>query len=92
VPCSWWANKRVSELELQTPLTITPSVSCKEAVNLMTREGYSMVPVVSEDNKVQQTTHLSRDNSNVFARPVRARCSRSAAHLSLRPPPVLALS
>ncbi|KAG5188511.1 tryptophan synthase beta subunit-like PLP-dependent enzyme [Tribonema minus] len=49
---SWWANKKVSELALQTPLTITPGVSCKEAVLLLAREGYSMVPVVGEDNKV----------------------------------------
>lgn len=35
VPCqwsermarSWWASKKVSELELQTPLTVTPSVT-----------------------------------------------------------------
>jgi cystathionine beta-synthase len=42
----------VSELALQTPLTITPSVSCKEAISLLAAQGYSMVPVVSEDNKV----------------------------------------
>jgi cystathionine beta-synthase len=49
---SWWASKKVSELSLQTPLTITPSVSCKEAISLLAAQGYSMVPVVSEDNKV----------------------------------------
>eukprot|EP00904_Undaria_pinnatifida_P013858 jgi/Undpi1/9602/HiC_scaffold_27.g12058.m1 len=34
---SWWANKKVSELELQTPLTVTPNVSIQ----------------VSDDNKIK---------------------------------------
>lgn len=48
---TWWSNARISDLNLQTPLTILPSVTCKEAIDILSREGFDMVPVVSEDNK-----------------------------------------
>lgn len=50
---SWWANKKVSELELQTPLTVTPNVSIQEAIDILKKQGYDMVPVVSDDNKIK---------------------------------------
>lgn len=31
---SWWASKKVSELELQTPLTVTPSVTIQVSLRL----------------------------------------------------------
>ncbi|CAM9327792.1 unnamed protein product, partial [Phaeothamnion confervicola] len=49
---AWWASKRVSELALQTPLTVMPGVTCKEAIDILAAQGYDMVPVVSGDNKV----------------------------------------
>ncbi|CAM9479080.1 unnamed protein product, partial [Hapterophycus canaliculatus] len=49
---SWWAKKKVSELALQTPLTVTPSVTIQEAIDILKKQGYDMVPVVSEDNKI----------------------------------------
>ncbi|CAM9182705.1 unnamed protein product [Chrysoparadoxa australica] len=50
---TWWGQKKVSELQLQTPLTVTPNVTCKEAIDLLAKQGYDMVPVVStDDNKV----------------------------------------
>ncbi|CAN0101809.1 unnamed protein product, partial [Ectocarpus sp. 4 AP-2014] len=49
---SWWASKRVSELELQTPLTVSPCVTIQEAIDILKKQGYDMVPVVSEDNKI----------------------------------------
>ncbi|CAM9597309.1 unnamed protein product [Ascophyllum nodosum] len=52
-PMSWWATKKVWELELQTPLTVTPDVSIQEAIDILKRQGYDMVPVVSEDNKIR---------------------------------------
>eukprot|EP00903_Cladosiphon_okamuranus_P005672 g5635.t1 len=49
---SWWASKKVSELELQTPLTVTPNVTIQEAIDILKKQGYDMVPVVSDDNKI----------------------------------------
>ena len=44
----WWAGKKVYELSLDTPVTITADVTCKDAIALLKREGFDMVPVLSE--------------------------------------------
>lgn len=48
----WWAQKRVCDLPLNTPLTITSDVTCKDAISLLKDEGYDMVPVLSEEGAV----------------------------------------
>ena len=52
---SWWATKRVCDLPStnnNTPLTVTPHVSCKDAICLLKQEGFDMVPVVQDDGHV----------------------------------------
>jgi cystathionine beta-synthase len=49
---NWWADKRVCDLELNTPLTISGSVRCKDAIALLKKEGFDMVPVIDEDGDV----------------------------------------
>ena len=46
---NWWANKRVCDLKLNTPLTISWNVKCKDAIALLKREGFDMVPVIDDD-------------------------------------------
>jgi cystathionine beta-synthase len=48
----WWAQKRVYDLPLSTPLTITSDVTCKDAISLLKEEGFDMVPVLSEEGAV----------------------------------------
>lgn len=61
---AWWTKLRVCDLPLSTPLTITSHVSCKDAIALLKKEGFDMVPVL-EDNSVvgvvtegNMSTHL----------------------------------
>jgi len=49
---TWWCNEKVTSLELNTPLTITPSVKCQAAVEIMNREHYDQIPVVDEGGSV----------------------------------------
>ncbi|CAI5747025.1 unnamed protein product [Peronospora destructor] len=49
---TWWAKKNVSELLLQPPVTITPDLTCKEAVNILKKEGFDNLPVVADDNSI----------------------------------------
>lgn len=49
---TWWAQKKVWDLSLNTPLTITTDVSCKDAIFLLKQEGYDMVPVLNGDGAV----------------------------------------
>lgn len=32
---TWWAGKTVADLKLSTPLTIAPTVTCQEAIEVM---------------------------------------------------------
>jgi cystathionine beta-synthase len=45
----WWASKRVADLDLNSPITITPDVTCKEAIDLMSSQAFDMVPVQSAE-------------------------------------------
>lgn len=49
---NWWADKRVYEMPLSTPLTITSSVTCSDAISLLKREGFDMVPVLDDSGAV----------------------------------------
>ena len=49
---TWWASKRVCDLTMNTPLTITSDVSCKDAIQLLKEEGFDMVPVIGEVGNV----------------------------------------
>ena len=52
-PEEWWSNKRVADLDLNSPITITPDVTCKEAIEVMSSQAFDMVPVqAEEDGKV----------------------------------------
>lgn len=43
----WW-NLPVSSLDLKAPLTVTPSVTIQETLELLNGEGFDQVPVVNE--------------------------------------------
>ena len=50
---AWWARKRIADLEPTSPITITPDVTCREAIEIMSSQAFDMVPVQSEnDGKV----------------------------------------
>ena len=42
----------MSALELKAPLTVTPSVTLQESLDLLNREGFDQVPVVGESGYV----------------------------------------
>ena len=45
--------EEVADIPLNTPITITPNMTCKEAIEVMTSQSFDMVPVQSEkDGKV----------------------------------------
>ncbi|CAM9242691.1 unnamed protein product [Ectocarpus fasciculatus] len=50
---AWWAGSCVANLTLSTPITITPDLSCKEAIDIMSANNFDMVPVQSEHGKIE---------------------------------------
>jgi len=47
-----WANNTVSELSLNQPMVVLPTVTCKDVVALMVEQGIDQVPVVTSDNEI----------------------------------------
>jgi len=50
---AWWWNESVNQLKLRTPLTVSPTLTCQEAVKIMNNEGYDQIPVIDSDGNVQ---------------------------------------
>jgi cystathionine beta-synthase len=38
----------VASLKLRNPMTVSPDVSCHEALKIMNKEGYDQLPVVDD--------------------------------------------
>ena len=43
---------QVSSLELSAPLSILPSVAVEHAIDIMVKEGYDQLPVITESGKI----------------------------------------
>ncbi|KAL3219162.1 hypothetical protein MRX96_030611 [Rhipicephalus microplus] len=67
----WW-NQTVRSLRLRIPLTVTPSVTCQDAVELMSAEGIDQLPVVEESGAVLGMVSLGNLMSKILARRIDA--------------------
>mmetsp|Transcript_15954 Transcript_15954/g.16694 ORF Transcript_15954/g.16694 Transcript_15954/m.16694 type:complete len:529 (+) Transcript_15954:134-1720(+) len=47
---AWWGSRFVSELGLNTPITVSPETTCKEAIELLRSLAFDMVPVQSSSD------------------------------------------
>lgn len=47
-----WSNLKVSSLKLLAPLTVMPTVTIQETLDLLNKEGFDQVPVVDESGYV----------------------------------------
>jgi cystathionine beta-synthase len=48
----WWSKMTVASLNLRQPFTISPKMTCKEAVEILTSQGYDQLPVVDDNGIV----------------------------------------
>lgn len=64
----WWSNLNVSVLNLQAPLSIVPSVTCQEAIDIMKKEGFDQLPVVANDGTIKGMVTLGSLMSRVLAK------------------------
>jgi cystathionine beta-synthase len=67
---TWWATKRVCDLPINTPLTITADVRCKDAIALLKQEGFDMVPVLDDGCVIGVVTE-----GNMTSRLLSGRCA-----------------
>jgi len=63
----WWWRKKVSSLNLQSPLTVLPTIKCQVCVDIMNREGYDQIPVVDQTGAVLGMITLGNIMSQIVA-------------------------
>ena len=67
---TWWADEKVSSLDLSAPLTILPSVTVEQAIDIMVREGFDQLPVITESGKIVGVASLG----SLKAKLLKVRC------------------
>ena len=68
---TWWADEKVSSLDLSAPLTILPSVTVEQAIDIMVREGFDQLPVITESGKIVGVASLG----SLKAKLLKVRCN-----------------
>ncbi|XP_073524920.1 cystathionine beta-synthase isoform X3 [Phyllobates terribilis] len=68
----WWWNVKVSSLSLSAPLTVLPTVSCNQTIQLLREKGFDQVPIVSESGLVLGMVTLGNMLSSVLAGKVKS--------------------
>jgi len=63
---TWWANEKVSSLELAAPLSILPTVTVEQSIDIMIKEGYDQLPVISGKGRVEGVATLGSLKSKLL--------------------------
>jgi cystathionine beta-synthase len=48
----WWATEKISSLELSAPFSVEPTVTVEQAVEIMVREGFDKLPVLTSKGRI----------------------------------------
>lgn len=48
----WWSDNKVCTLDLHTPITVSPTVTVRDTLELMQREGFDQIPVIRENGEI----------------------------------------
>lgn len=44
----WWFNMPISSLPQKFPMTLSPSIKCEDAIDIMNKEGFDQMPVIDD--------------------------------------------
>jgi len=67
----WWSRRTVADLQLKTPSTISPKVTCNEAVHILEEQGYDQLPVVDETGEVLGVVTAGNLMANIISNRVK---------------------
>lgn len=76
---TWWAEEKVSSLELSAPLNILPSVTVEQALDIMVKEGFDQLPVVTGKGQITGVATMGSLKSKLLKGKVSATDSVEAA-------------
>jgi cystathionine beta-synthase len=63
----WWSDRPVSELQLNTPITVAATVTCSECVDILNKNGYDQLPCVNDRGEVEGMVTLGNLTSQILS-------------------------
>jgi cystathionine beta-synthase len=67
----WWNDQPVSHLQLNTPLIVSPDVSCSQCVDILNKNGYDQLPCIDAAGNIQGMVTLGNLTSQILSGRVR---------------------
>ncbi|GFG40107.1 hypothetical protein Cfor_09358 [Coptotermes formosanus] len=55
----WWSSVKVESLKLEVPLSVIPTITCQDAIDIMKAEGYDQLPVADGSGFVEGVVTLA---------------------------------
>jgi len=62
----WWVNLTVAQLPQRTPLTVLPDLTVSAAVDIMQKEGFDQIPVVTTNGDILGVVTEAKLTSSVI--------------------------
>lgn len=63
----WWMQRPISDLQLNTPITVGPDVSCSECVDILNRNGYDQLPCLNSSGGIEGMVTLGNLTSKILS-------------------------
>jgi len=63
----WWANRPISDLQLNSPIVVSPDLSCADCVNILNNNGYDQLPCVRADGGIEGMVTLGNLTSQILS-------------------------
>jgi len=63
----WWASRPISDLCLNTPITVAPELTCSECVDILNRNGYDQLPCLTKEGNIEGMVTLGNLTSQILS-------------------------
>ncbi|XP_038657226.1 cystathionine beta-synthase-like protein [Scyliorhinus canicula] len=67
----WWWKCQVEDLDISSPLSVLPSVSCQRTIEILQEKGYDQAPVVSDGGLLLGVVTLNHMLTSILAAKVK---------------------
>jgi len=68
----WWSHRTVGDIPLSTPITVGPTVTCSECVDILNKNGYDQMPCLNKEGDIEGMVTLGNLTSQIVSGRVKA--------------------
>jgi cystathionine beta-synthase len=63
----WWSERPIADLQLNTPITVSPEITCSECVDILNRQGYDQLPCLGPNGDIEGMVTLGNLTSQILS-------------------------